>query len=81
MVILYTESTVIDKNLLTIDLRTTGSGRAVIFRGGTVLQARWKKDRAGSPLELLEADNTKVVLAEGQTWIAVIDQRGSASWK
>ena len=81
VVVMYTDSTVIDKSLLTIDLRTTGSGKAVVFRGGSVQQVRWKKEGATAPLQLLDADGTGVVLAPGLTWFVVLDQAGSASWK
>ena len=81
LVVLYTDSTVIDKNLLTIALRTTGSDKAVVFRDGSLMQARWKKESAGGPLQLLDADGTKVALESGLTWIAVVDQHSSVSWK
>ncbi len=79
--ILYTTSRVIDQKLLTIDLQTLGSGRAVIFRDGQAIQARWKKDRADAPLRLLEADDSLIELNPGLTWIGVLDQYGNAVWK
>lgn len=81
VVILYTTSTVIDPELLTIDLQTLGSERAMIFRDGGMLQARWKKDSPADPLKLLDADGSLVPLNGGPTWIEIIDQNGTASWK
>lgn len=81
VVILYVASRVIDQKLLTIDLQTLGSGRAVIFRDGQIIQARWKKDGADAPLRLLEADDSLIELNEGLTWIAVLDQYGNAVWE
>ena len=81
VVVLYTTSTVIDKNLLTVDVVTSGTGRAVVFTGGKVLQARWQKASDGSPLKLLDADNSVIKLNPGQTWIEVLDQTGTAVWK
>ena len=81
VVVLYTTSTIIDKNLLTIDLATSGFGRAVIFRSGKTFQARWRKTAASAPLELLDADGTRITLLPGQTWFEVIDQHGTALWE
>ncbi len=81
VVVLYTTSSVIDRQLLTIDLETTGTGRAVIFRDGKVLHARWKKEKPESPLRLLEADDSLIKLNPGSIWFAVLDQQGSATWK
>lgn len=81
VIVLYTSSAVIDQQLLTINLQTVGFGRAVIFRDGGILQARWKKDTAGEPFELLEADDSLIELNPGQTWFAVVDQNGVVTWK
>ncbi|MBI4050576.1 MAG: DUF3048 domain-containing protein [Candidatus Doudnabacteria bacterium] len=81
VVILYTTSNVIDQELLTLDLKTTGTGRAVIFRDGRVIQARWKKESPGAPLRLLDADGSMIQLHPGSSWFAVLDQHGSASWR
>ncbi len=81
VVVMYTESTVIDQKLLTIDLEDLGSGRAVVFRDGQFISARWRKISSDAPLELLDADGTKIALARGPTWFAILDQHGTASWK
>lgn len=81
VVVLYTTSSVIDEKLLTVDLETLGSGRAVVFTGGGVRQARWQKADVDSPLSLIDADGSAVSLSPGATWIEVIDQTGTVVWK
>lgn len=81
VVVLYTTSSVIDEQLLTINLITSGSGKALIFRDGQMLAARWKKGGSADALKLLDADNSIIKLNPGPTWIEVIDQHGRASWK
>lgn len=81
LLVLHTQSTVIDEKLLTLDLQTVGSGRAEVFREGKVLQARWRKDSPQDPLQILDADGTSVSLGKGLLWIAVLDQQGTASWR
>lgn len=83
VVLLYTTSTVLDPKpqFLTIDLAATGSGRAVLGRGGEIINGRWRKTSPSAPLELLEADGTKLKLNPGSIWFSMIDQAGSAAWK
>jgi len=81
VVIIRTTSRLLDQKLLTLDIETFGSGQATIFRDGQVIQARWRKNSVSEPLRLIDADGTAVVLNEGKTWIAVVDQDGNVSWK
>lgn len=81
VVIMYTMSTIINQELLTIDLETLGTGRAVIFSGGQYISARWRKTSASAPLELIDADGSRIALAPGPTWFEVLDQHGGANWK
>lgn len=80
LVVLETESSVIDADLLTIDLRTQGSGKATVFRSGKVFEARWRKSGLYSPIEILEADGQKVEFEKGLVWFSVVNQYGSLSW-
>lgn len=81
VVILYTKSTILDKELLTVDLETLGTGKAIVFRDGQRVEARWRKTAPQAPLELIDADGSKVALEPGPVWFAVLDQHGAASWK
>ncbi|OGE76205.1 MAG: hypothetical protein A3C85_02200 [Candidatus Doudnabacteria bacterium RIFCSPHIGHO2_02_FULL_48_21] len=81
VVILYTTSSVIDPKLLTVDLITSGSGRAMVFTNGKVMQARWQKSGSAGELKIVDADGSSVVIGHGPTWIEVIDQNAAASWK
>lgn len=81
VVLIYTTSAILNEKLLTIDLQTLGTGKAVIFRDGQVIRARWQKLGESDPLKLIDADNSEISLNPGLTWIAVINQSGTASWK
>lgn len=62
---------------------TTGSGRARIFQGGTVITGKWiKKDRK-SQLKFVDSKGKEIQLFRGQTWISVVpsNQGGKVTWK
>ena len=81
VVVMETTSLVLDETLLTIDLRTSGSGPAAIFRDGQAVRARWRKVSSTSPLELIDAQGLPIELNRGQTWIEVLDQRHGFSFE
>ena len=63
-------------------IKTSGSGRAVIFQNGTATEASWRKNERGAALELIDANGKAIALNRGQTWIAAIPTTGgSVSWQ
>lgn len=79
VILMETTSTLLDSKLLTIDLKTIGSGKAMIFQDGRVLNVRWRKQGQNLPLEFLDADGTRVAMNKGPVWIEVLDQFGKFS--
>lgn len=64
-------------------IKTTGSGRARIFQGGAVIQAKWiKKDRK-SQIKFVDKKGEEVELFRGQTWITAVpaNQGGKVTWR
>ncbi|HLB66265.1 MAG TPA: DUF3048 domain-containing protein [Candidatus Saccharimonadales bacterium] len=59
---------------------TTGSGRAYFFQDGQVVIGTWKKKGRETQLQFLSKD-LPVELNPGQTWITMVDSRGSVSYK
>lgn len=51
----------------------TGKGKAVVFHGGTRLNARWSKKSAGAPLQLT-AGGKPVVLEPGKVFVELVPQ-------
>lgn len=83
VVVLHTTSAPLDPKpqFLTIDLKVTGTGQAVLFRDGQIINGRWRKVSPAGTLELLDADGARLGLAHGSIWISVIDQSGTVTWK
>ena len=68
LVLFMRESVAGPKGILAI--RTTGEGRAVLFRDGVMVEGRWLREREGDAYQLLTADGGSLDLNRGKTWIA-----------
>lgn len=55
-----------------IHLRTEGTGHAVIFRDGSLVQGTWDKPSIDSPLRWLDSAGHPIPLDVGATWIEII---------
>lgn len=63
-----------------INVHTVGSGRALYFRDGYLVQGTWRKRHIGAPLELLDAHGKPQGLNPGQTWIEAVASDTPISW-
>lgn len=52
---------------------TTGSGKALIFQNGTVIDANWKKDSRISRTKFTDKQGKDISFVRGQIWIEVAD--------
>lgn len=63
------------------EIKTSGSGKAVVFQNGTATNVTWRKKNRNAPLELLDADKKPLELVRGQTWIAAVPNgKGHVAW-
>lgn len=51
---------------------TTGSGKALVFQDGNVVQANWQKASRTAPLQFTGANGKPLTLNRGLTWISVL---------
>ncbi len=64
------------------DIKTSGSGTAIIFQNGTAQEVTWNKVDRASQITFTDATGKDVPLVRGQTWIsAVPNGSGSVSWQ
>lgn len=52
---------------------TTGTGKALVFKNGEAISARWSKKTRESELQFTDNKGTELELARGLTWISVVD--------
>ncbi|MBP9667795.1 DUF3048 domain-containing protein [Candidatus Saccharibacteria bacterium] len=63
-------------------IKTSGSGKAVIFQNGTAHNVTWRKATRGSQLGFTDAKGAPFMLARGNTWISAIpNSGGGVTWQ
>lgn len=59
-----------------------GSGRAVVFAGGGVIEGTWSKQDHASQIQLADGEGKPVELAPGKTWIELVNNStADVSWR
>ncbi len=71
--VLYTDIQVIDEESRR-SVRTSGKGKASLFRFGRQFEVEWEKASQSSPLLFATEDGQPVALAPGATWIEVVPE-------
>lgn len=60
---------------------TTGNGKLYVFQDGVVVEGSWEKAGRASQFRFTDAAGNALPLNRGQTWISVVSQPGSVSFK
>ncbi len=63
------------------DYTTTGTGDAVIFQNGGVIQGRWQRADKDSELKFVDTSGNDIQLGRGQTWITLYPSSGKVTWE
>ncbi len=59
--------------------QSTGSGTAVVLRGGKAYDARWSRPRAGGGTTFTAASGEPMTFARGQVWVVLMAGPGSTT--
>lgn len=62
-----------DKNRL--DYQMLGTGKALVFRNGFVIEATWKKDSLESRTIFFDNSNQEIEFNRGKIWVSVVPSR------
>lgn len=57
-----------------LKIRTSGKGKAVVYRDGQTLNANWEVSDPSQPPRFYADDGSDIVLASGNVWIEVVKQ-------
>lgn len=57
-----------------------GSGAALLFTGGELIEAAWAKAAAGEPFVLTGPGGDPVLVPPGRTWIGLVPEAGDVTW-
>jgi hypothetical protein len=74
VVVIQTYAVVVD-GIGRLNVRTTGSGRALIFHDGKKYKGEWKR-AAGEHIRFETVDGRDIPFARGTTWISVLTSSG-----
>jgi hypothetical protein len=53
-------------------MHTVGSGEAMVFAGGQVVEGTWARDTADVPFTLTAADGSPLTVPPGREWISIV---------
>ena len=59
---------------------TIGSGRAVVFAGGKVVEGTWERSEVEEPFTLTTLDGAPLAVPAGHPWISILPDVGSVEW-
>jgi hypothetical protein len=70
---IYEETDVLDVNgVPTLNIISTGEGRAQIFRDGVMIEAKWVRPEVKDFVQYVYLDGSPVPLRTGQSWVEVV---------
>ncbi len=69
VVVMATKYTQSSADLASPHAKTIGTGRALIFTNGTVVDGTWTRTSADQPIKYLDGNGAQVTMRPGQTWI------------
>ncbi len=59
----------------------TGKGTAYIFQDGEVVKGTWQKDDRDKQFKFVKTDGTELQLNPGKTWVTIVSEPSSVSYK
>lgn len=74
VIVIYSSSRVLDYKAR-LEMPTTGTGKALVFRDGTKIECIWKREKATDQLKFFDSMGNEIQLNRGQTWIAVVTSK------
>ncbi|MBK5267352.1 MAG: DUF3048 domain-containing protein [Acidimicrobiia bacterium] len=63
------------------DYDVVGSGSAIVFRDGRVIEGTWQRSTSADLFALLDGDGEQIPLAPGTTWVEVVPNGRPTTWK
>jgi hypothetical protein len=79
IVLLYTDMEVIDE-LLRLEIKTTGTGKAVVCQDGECFSGNWSKRSASARTRFYNEDDEEIEFNAGTTWIHVVSENYNISY-
>jgi hypothetical protein len=62
-------------------VETTGSGEALVFHSGSLVDGTWAREAIEDPFELTARDGTTLVLPPGTVWVHLVPDTMTVTWE
>jgi hypothetical protein len=72
IIVQYTKTGLIANDSQRLQMETSGEGRAVIIRDGTVIEGTWKKPSASERTQWFDTSGQTIPLNRGPIWIEIV---------
>ena len=63
-----------------LDIKTVGTGKAVVYKNGQVIIGTWQKNSLNSRTRFYDEQNQEIVFNPGKVWVEVVGDIGKVSW-
>lgn len=80
IIVQHVETKVLD-GVGRLGMNIIGSGDAIIFRDGYMIEGRWNKEDVYAKTQWLDVDGDTIALKSGKIWIEVVNGRGGVIYK
>ena len=60
---------------------TIGSGEALVFHSGGVLDATWERESITDVIRLVDADGNDIILSPGRIWVNIFPTSSTVTWE
>lgn len=62
-------------------IKTIGSGDALVFHSGRVLEATWERETIDDMIRVIDASGSDVILPPGRVWINIFPSTRTIAWE
>lgn len=62
-------------------MRTTGTGQALLFHDGVLVEGTWERAGIDVPFQLSLTDGTTMVIPPGRLWVSIFPSNRSLTWE
>ena len=62
-------------------MRTTGTGQALLFYDGVLVEGTWERGSIEAPFELSLTDGSAMLVPPGRLWVSIFPTNRSVNWE
>jgi len=63
-----------------LQIKTLGSGKAIVYKSGQIITGTWQKDSLNSRTRFYDDHNQEIIFNPGKVWVEIVGDIGKVSW-